>query len=137
MDLKWVKNYLEKTRSDASSNDIDSIPSKLFEPMIMSGLKLDLIERGRIICSMNVPPRLLNVDNNSLHGGATTSLVDVIGGVAIRTVNNATTTGVSVEINVSYMDAAYVEDEIEIEAKALCVGKIVAVATIEFRNKKT
>ncbi|MFS8007933.1 putative acyl-coenzyme A thioesterase 13 [Helianthus anomalus] len=57
MDFKWVKNYLEKT--SASSNDIDSTPFAIFEPLIMSGLKVDLVERGRVICSMKVPPRLL------------------------------------------------------------------------------
>ncbi|MFS8007934.1 putative acyl-CoA hydrolase [Helianthus anomalus] len=29
------------------------------------------------------------------------------------------------------------DDEIEIESKALRVGKVVAVASVEFRNKKT
>ncbi|KAJ0702826.1 putative acyl-CoA hydrolase [Helianthus annuus] len=136
MDFEWVKNYLEKIRtSSASSNDIDSTPSKLFEAIIMWGLKLDRIDHGRVICSMKLPPRLLNVDS-SLHGGAMAALVDVIGGVAIRTVTNTTTTGVSMEINVSYLDAAYVGDEIEIEANVLRVGKVVAVATVEFRNKK-
>ncbi|MFS8007931.1 putative Thioesterase domain, HotDog domain superfamily, acyl-coenzyme A thioesterase 13 [Helianthus anomalus] len=139
MDFEWVKNYLEKTStSGASSNDIDSTPSKLFEAIIMWGLKLDRIDRGRVVCSMKLPPRLLvslffcnfgesyksifcsvtisscfeimelkNVDS-SLHGGATAALVDVMGGLAIRTVTNMTTTGVSMEINVSYLDASYV-----------------------------
>nr|GEV85257.1 acyl-coenzyme A thioesterase 13 [Tanacetum cinerariifolium] len=136
MNLESAKNYLEKTSSGASANDIDSMPFKFFEPMIMSGLKVDLIERGRLLCSMIVPQRLLNVAN-SLHGGATAALVDVVGSAVIMTVDRATTTGVSVEINVSYLDAAFVGDEIEIEAKALRVGKAVAVVTVEFRNKKT
>lgn len=45
---------------------------------------------------------------NSLHGGATAALVDVVGSSVILTFDRATTTGVSVEINVSYLDAAYV-----------------------------
>ncbi|KAF5803552.1 putative acyl-CoA hydrolase [Helianthus annuus] len=136
MDLESVRNYLEKSSSGASSNDIDSMPYRFFEPIIMSGLKVDLIEPGRLICSMKVPPRLLNVAK-SLHGGATAALVDVVGSAVILTVEKATTTGVSVEINVSYLDAAYAGDEIEIEAKALRVGKAVAVVTVELRNKRT
>lgn len=31
----------------------------------------------------------------------------------------------------------FIQDEIEIEAKALRVGKAIAVVTVEFRNKKT
>ncbi|CAN1147138.1 hypothetical protein LINPERHAP2_LOCUS15691 [Linum perenne] len=42
-----------------------------------------------------------------LHGGATTTLVDLVGSVVIFTVGPPRT-GVSVEINVSYLDAAYV-----------------------------
>ncbi|XP_076892671.1 uncharacterized protein LOC143544447 [Bidens hawaiensis] len=133
MDFESVKNYLEKT---APSNDIDSIPFMLFDPTIMSGIKVDLVERGRIICFIKVTPRLLNGDN-TLHGGAITTMVDVLGGVVIPTVNNAASSGVSMEINISYLDAAYVDDEIEIEAKTLRVGKAVAVSTVEFRNKKT
>ncbi|KAI3746738.1 hypothetical protein L6452_09177 [Arctium lappa] len=136
MNFELVKDYLEKSSSKATSDDIDSMPFKFFEPMIMSGLKVDLIERGRVLCSMIVPARLLNV-GNSLHGGATAALVDMVGSSVILTVDRVTTTGVSVEINVSYLDAAYVGDEIEIEAKALRVGKAVAVVSVEFRNKKT
>lgn len=44
---------------------------------------------------------------NSLHGGATATLVDVVGSAVIFTVG-ARNTGVSVEINVSYLDGAYV-----------------------------
>lgn len=31
----------------------------------------------------------------------------------------------------------FIQDEIEIEAKVLRVGKAIAVVTVEFRNKKT
>lgn len=43
---------------------------------------------------------------NFLHGGATATLVDLVGSAVIYTVG-APVTGVSVEINVSYLDAAY------------------------------
>lgn len=45
---------------------------------------------------------------NFLHGGATASLVDMVGSAAIYSVG-APTSGVSVEINVSYLDAAFAE----------------------------
>jgi hypothetical protein len=45
---------------------------------------------------------------NFLHGGATATLVDLVGSAVIFTVG-APATGVSVEINVSYLDAAYVD----------------------------
>ncbi|KAL7231086.1 hypothetical protein ACSBR2_009371 [Camellia fascicularis] len=151
MDLESVKKYLEKDGSP-NATTIDEMPSKFFDPLVMQGLSVDLLEPGRLICSMIVPPRLLlylidrlidgllNCDvkntGNFLHGGATASLVDVVGSAVIYTVG-APFTGVSVEINVSYLDAAYVGEEIEIESKVLRVGKAIAVVSVELRKKKT
>ncbi|KAL7231085.1 hypothetical protein ACSBR2_009371 [Camellia fascicularis] len=134
MDLESVKKYLEKDGSP-NATTIDEMPSKFFDPLVMQGLSVDLLEPGRLICSMIVPPRLLNT-GNFLHGGATASLVDVVGSAVIYTVG-APFTGVSVEINVSYLDAAYVGEEIEIESKVLRVGKAIAVVSVELRKKKT
>ncbi|PPS13679.1 hypothetical protein GOBAR_AA06882 [Gossypium barbadense] len=91
MDLETVKKYLEKgvgaDGDDKNASTINGMPSRFFENFIMQGLHVDQIEKGRVLCSMKVPPRLL--------------------------------------------------EEIEIEAKALRVGKTVAVVTVEFRKKKT
>ncbi|MBA0769100.1 hypothetical protein Gotri_017865 [Gossypium trilobum] len=200
MDLETVKKYLEKgvgaDGDDKNASTINGMPSRFFENFIMQGLHVDQIEKGRVLCSMKVPPRLLNA-GNFLHGGATASLVDLVGSAVIYTYG-ASTSGVSVEISITYLDAAYVGvnqrllssgkdfgilkvsvlsllnientslgstccfripgsylqcliwnaekyqesealivEEIEIEAKALRVGKTVAVVTVEFRKKKT
>ncbi|XP_057421709.1 uncharacterized protein LOC130715606 [Lotus japonicus] len=135
MNLDSVKKFLEKKGETASM--VDGLPPKFLEPLTLSSLHVDLIEPGRVVCSMKIPPRLLN-GGNSLHGGATATLVDVVGSAAIPTVGySSASTGVSVEINVSYLDAAYVDEEIEIEARALRVGKAVAVVSVEFRKKET
>lgn len=44
---------------------------------------------------------------NFMHGGATASLVDLVGSAAIFTV--APASGVSIEINVSYLDSAFLD----------------------------
>ncbi|CDP18339.1 unnamed protein product [Coffea canephora] len=134
MDFESVKRLLEKEGGPYEST-VDSMPQRYFEPFVVQGLKVDLIERGRIVCSMVVPSRLLNT-GTSLHGGATATLVDMVGSAVIYTVGSPVT-GVSVEINVSYLDGAYVGDEIEIEAKTLRVGKAIAVVSVELKNKKT
>ncbi|KAK7316877.1 hypothetical protein RJT34_00655 [Clitoria ternatea] len=135
MDLEAVKKYLEK--KGETSSLVDGLPARFLEPLIMNALRVDLIEPGRVVCSMKIPPRLLNA-GNSLHGGATAALVDVVGSAAIPSVGySVSSTGVSVEINVSYLDAAYAHEEIEIEARALRVGKAIAVISVEFRKKKT
>ncbi|XP_042496527.1 acyl-coenzyme A thioesterase 13-like [Macadamia integrifolia] len=137
MDLESVKRMLEKG-GDASENaSIDAVSdnSTFFDPFILQGIQVDVIEPGRVVCSMKVPLRLLN-SGNFLHGGATASLVDIVGSAAIYTVG-APTTGVSIEISVSYLDAAFSNDEIEIEAKVLRVGKAIGVVNVELRKKKT
>ncbi|CAN1342721.1 Acyl-coenzyme A thioesterase 13 [Linum perenne] len=135
MDLESVRRFLEKGSGIENGSSIEAIPFRFFERFIMQGLQVDLVEPGRVICSMKVPPRLLNA-GNFLHGGATATLVDLVGSAVIFTVG-APQTGVSVEINVSYLDAAYVNEEIEIEAKILRVGKAVGVVSVELRKKKT
>ncbi|GAU36741.1 hypothetical protein TSUD_318400 [Trifolium subterraneum] len=134
MELESVKRYLEKGGETAST--VNEFPLRFMEPLIMGSLRVDLIEPGRVICSMKIPPRLLN-SGNTLHGGATAALVDVVGSAAIPASGHPGVTGVSVEINVSYLDAAYADEEIEIEARALRVGKVLAVISVEFRKKKT
>ncbi|XP_047317044.1 acyl-coenzyme A thioesterase 13-like [Impatiens glandulifera] len=137
MGLDSVKNYLqqEEEGNRLSTDVIDGMPPKFIQPLIMQGLHLDLVEVGRIVCSMKVPSRLLNTEN-FLHGGATATLVDLVGSAVIYTVGKSYT-GVSVELSVSYLDSAYVGEEIEIEAKALRVGKAIAVVTVEFRKKQS
>ncbi|CAK7328578.1 unnamed protein product [Dovyalis caffra] len=137
MDLESVKRYLETGgfKDDKNASTIEEMPFRFFEKFIMQGLHVDLIEPGRVVCSMKVPPRLLN-GGNFLHGGATATLVDLVGSAAMFTVG-APVTGVSVEINVSYLDAAFADEEIEIESRVLRVGKAVGVVTVELKKKKT
>ncbi|XP_073040151.1 uncharacterized protein [Primulina eburnea] len=134
MEPEWVKKLVEK-QGGPYEFTVDSMPTKFIDPIVMQGLKVDRIERGLLLCSLVVPPRLLNT-GNSLHGGATAALVDIVGSAAIFTMG-APTSGVSVEINVSYLDGAFVGEEIEIESKVLRVGKAIAVVSVELRNKKT
>ncbi|KAI4343521.1 hypothetical protein L6164_010860 [Bauhinia variegata] len=115
MSLKSAKRFLEKEGQTASL--VDRLPSKFLEPLILNGFRVDLIEPGRVVCSLKIPTRLLN-SGNSLHGGATATLVDLMGSMAISTLGFSYT-GVSVEINVSYLDAAYADEDIEIEARTL------------------
>ncbi|KAG6571321.1 Acyl-coenzyme A thioesterase 13, partial [Cucurbita argyrosperma subsp. argyrosperma] len=134
--MEKTKRYLEKHDDDDDrkvASTIDALPFRFYENFVMTDLRVDLIEPGRIVCSLKVPARLLN-ENNSLHGGASASLVDCIGSVALKTLG-ANTTGVSLEINLSYLDAAYLDEEIEIDAKVLRLGKTIAVINVELRRK--
>ncbi|KAB1228191.1 Acyl-coenzyme A thioesterase 13 [Morella rubra] len=134
MELEAVKRYLEEGEEKKAAT-FDGLPLRFCERLTMQGLHIDLIEPGRIICSFKVPTRLLN-SSNFLHGGATATLVDVLATAVIFSVG-APAPGVSVEIKVSYFDAAYADEEFEIEGRALHVGKAVGVFSVELRKKKT
>lgn len=108
MELESVKRYLEKGEGETASI-VNGLPSRFIEPLVMSSLRVDLIEPSRVVCSMKIPPRLLN-SGNSLHGGAMAAMVDIVGSAAIPASGySGPNTGVSVEINVSYLDAAYAD----------------------------
>ncbi|KAG4113753.1 hypothetical protein ERO13_D12G002100v2 [Gossypium hirsutum] len=83
MEVEKVKRYLESS----ATIDGDKLPLRFFQRLIMHGLRVELIETNRVVCSFKVTPRLL--------------------------------------------------EDIEIEAKALHVGKAVAVLSVEFRKKST
>ncbi|KAL6280147.1 hypothetical protein ACE6H2_017028 [Prunus campanulata] len=128
-----LKKFLEKEGEMAIT--MDGLLEKFFEPFIMKGIRVDLLEPGLIVCSFKVPPCWMN-GGNFMHGGATATLVDLIGSATILTVGTPSF-GDSLEINVSYLDSAYPSEEVEVEAKALRVGKVVGVASVELRKKKT
>ncbi|WJX40996.1 hypothetical protein P8452_28416 [Trifolium repens] len=132
--LESVKRYLEN-KGKASTVD-DEFPSKFLEPLVLDGQRLQLIEPGRVVFSMKIPPRLLN-SGNYLHVGAITTLVDLVGAAAIPAAGFPLETGVSVKINVTCLDAAYINEEIEIDARVLRVGKTIAAVSVEFRKKRT
>ncbi|KAL4360183.1 hypothetical protein AHAS_Ahas08G0151900 [Arachis hypogaea] len=120
MELECVKKMLEKGIERAAV--VDGLPWKFIEHLCMNGLQIDLMEPGHVN------------SNNSFHGGAAALLVDMVGAAVIP---SPMTSGVSVEINVSYFDAAYLHEEIEIDARLLRFGKAVAVVSVEFRKKKS
>ncbi|KAJ3681473.1 hypothetical protein LUZ60_015962 [Juncus effusus] len=112
---------------------LDAIPSRFYEAFVLRGLKVVAVEPRRIRCSLSVPPRLLNT-GKFMHGGATASLVDLIGSAVFYTAG-VQTKGTPLEMSVAYLDAAFANEEIEIEAKVLRTGKAVGVATVELRKK--
>jgi len=66
MDLESVRRYIEKGghEDDKKASKIEEMPPRFFEKFVMEGLHIDLIEPGRVVCSMKVPPRLLVTTSN-------------------------------------------------------------------------
>lgn len=106
-----------------------------YDCLITHCISVTHADSGRVICTMRVPANLCNAADR-LHGGAITSLVDIIGSAAIFS-TGAPYSGVSVDINVTFMAGAPLGEEIEIEAKALRVGKNLAFVVVDIRLKTT
>lgn len=56
--MEAVKRYLEKG-GDENKSAVDGLPLRSFEGLVMQGLQVDLIEPGRLVCTLKVPTRLL------------------------------------------------------------------------------
>ncbi|KAJ4776089.1 Acyl-coenzyme A thioesterase 13 [Rhynchospora pubera] len=112
---------------------LDAIPSKFYDAFVLRGLKVLIAQPRRLLCSLTVPPRLLNT-GKFMHGGATASLVDLVGSAVFYTAG-VETRGAPLEMSIAYLDAAFADEEIDIEAKVLRTGKAVGVATVELRKK--
>ncbi|EEC71905.1 hypothetical protein OsI_04677 [Oryza sativa Indica Group] len=108
--------------------------SKFYDTFTVSGLRVDAIQPGRVLCSFTVPPRLTNARSKRMHGGAVASLVDLVGS-AVFFAGGSPKTGVTVEITVSYLDAARANEEIEMEARVLGIGETTGCVTVEVRRK--
>ena len=68
MDLNAVKEWLEGGKDEkerAAPPPVEeweeALPCKFFDAFTVKGINIDLIEHGRVLCSLKVPPRLINV----------------------------------------------------------------------------
>ncbi|OEL29953.1 hypothetical protein BAE44_0009032 [Dichanthelium oligosanthes] len=135
MDPDAVRRSLEPT---ASAEEITgSTPARLhfYDPFVISGVSVESAEHGRLLCSFVVTPRHAS-PAGYLRSGVTATLADQLGS-AVFFCSGLASSGVSLEISVSFVDVAAVGEEIEVEGKLLRVGKSIGVVSVDFRKKKT
>ncbi|KAM9308310.1 acyl-coenzyme A thioesterase 13 [Gastrophryne carolinensis] len=102
---------------------------------VVSKLRLVSASPGKLVCEMKVDEDHTN-RGGTLHGGLTATLVDVVSTVALLNTERAAP-GVSVDMNITYMNAAKVGDSVLITAEILKQGKTLAFATVDLVNKDT
>eukprot|EP00026_Physarum_polycephalum_P021038 Phypoly_transcript_24031.p1 GENE.Phypoly_transcript_24031~~Phypoly_transcript_24031.p1 ORF type:complete len:153 (+),score=21.16 Phypoly_transcript_24031:31-459(+) len=95
-------------------------------------MKLEQISKGKIVYSMIVEKGHCNGLGN-LHGGATSTLVDIITTYALMTVGDRL--GVSTELSVSFLSAAPLGSRIYIEAVVEKAGKSLAFTTCTIKTE--
>lgn len=88
---------------------------------------------GQCTAEMRVAEEHLN-RMGTMHGGCTASLVDIVSTLALMTLQRSVP-GVSVDLNVSYMKAAKLGEDILIDARTLKAGKMLAFLDVVIKNK--
>lgn len=87
----------------------------------MADLKVVQVGEGMVKCEMPVTEMVQNA-YGTLHGGAQATLVDIVGTLALLTVD-PTKAGVTVELNCSYASAAKAGDTVTVVGVVLKTGK--------------
>uniref|UniRef100_A0A3B5QF24 Acyl-coenzyme A thioesterase 13 n=1 Tax=Xiphophorus maculatus TaxID=8083 RepID=A0A3B5QF24_XIPMA len=97
--------------------------------------KVDVVSAspGKVVCEMRVEEEHTN-RGGTLHGGLTATLVDVISTMAIMHSERGAP-GVSVDMNITYMNAANIGEDVLITAQVLKQGKTLAFATVDLSSK--
>ncbi|KAK4152975.1 HotDog domain-containing protein [Chaetomidium leptoderma] len=85
--------------------------------------------QGLFTARLRLSAQHLN-SSGSIHGSVSATLVDWAGGLAIAAFDLRGKTGVSVDINVSYLSSARLGDEIEIEGRVERLGSSLAFTEV-------
>lgn len=85
--------------------------------------------RGLFLARLTLGPQHLNV-SGGIHGSVSATLVDWAGGLAIALWDLRSATGVSVDINVSYLSSAKLGEQVEIEGRVERVGSNLAFTEV-------
>ncbi|KAK6912046.1 Thioesterase domain [Dillenia turbinata] len=104
-----------------------------FEFLCLRGIQDILFpQEGLIRCNYTVPDHASD-ENGNWHVGAMATLMDVVGGTAIRSITG--NRAVSVDFAVSYLSTAKIHDEVEIEAKVVGHKGKLPLVEVEVRRK--
>ncbi|KAL9664531.1 hypothetical protein QQ045_019935 [Rhodiola kirilowii] len=143
--LKPNSVEFERVFTDGSDLHVTRGKHCFYEDFALRGIQVDRFETGSVACTFKVPPRLtvretLNCSfqdrNGNMAPGAIFNLVDEVGAAAAVQFEGQPML-VSVDMSVSFLSTAKVDDELEITAKLLgrkgrCSGTFVIL-----RNKTT
>lgn len=88
---------------------------------VLKDMLVTKIEPGVVECELDVTEGLQN-SYDSLHGGATMTIIDVVGTLAVLTLD-ATRAGVSVEVNTTFLQAAKAGERVRVVGRVLKTGK--------------
>ncbi|XP_057683563.1 acyl-coenzyme A thioesterase 13 [Corythoichthys intestinalis] len=100
---------------------------------VLSKVEVVSAAPGKVVCEMKVEEEHAN-GFGTLHGGLTATLVDVISTVALLNTERGVP-GVSVDMNITYMNAAKMGEDVLITAQVLKQGRTLAFSTVDLTSK--
>ncbi|BFG33976.1 hypothetical protein CerSpe_202500 [Prunus speciosa] len=139
--MERAKKFLGLSQDESEAVSRLDVPERqagegksFYDTFALAGNRVVRVEPGLIVCSFKVPPRLTD-RTGKLANGAIANLVDVVG-ISVDFVEGLPM-NVSVDMSISYLSTAKLDDELEIISKRLgqrggCTGTLVLV-----RNKAT
>ncbi|KAL7298227.1 acyl-coenzyme A thioesterase 13-like [Trichogramma pretiosum] len=96
-------------------------------------VELISVEDGKCKAELKVDEEHLNY-GGTLHGGFTSTLVDCISTYALMS-HKAAVPGVSVDLHVTFLKAAFPGDVISIDARTIKAGRTLAFLEVEITKK--
>ncbi|XP_024026761.1 acyl-coenzyme A thioesterase 13 [Morus notabilis] len=139
--MEKAKQFLELTEEESEIISRLAIPthrpgsgSCFYEDFALKGIRVDRVEAGLVVCTFKVPPRLTDRDGK-LATGAIANLVDEVGSVLVHV--ESPSMNVSVDMSISFLSTAEVDDELEITSRLLGRKEGYSGTTVLMKNKAT
>ncbi|CDP09147.1 unnamed protein product [Coffea canephora] len=110
------------------------LDSSFYEYYALRGIRVDRVEPGYVSCTFKVPSRLID-RNGNLASGAVANLVDEMGGALVHV--EGLPMNVSVDMSISYLSTAKLDDELEIVSTLLGRKGGYSGTLVIVRNKLT
>lgn len=107
----------------------------VYSDLINANLRVDHIERGRVTCTFSVHAAITN-EYMTLHGGAVAAVAEAVALSCVRSVAGDKEFFLG-EFAVTYLSAARLDEQVQVEGFLVRQGRSVIVTTVEFRTKKT
>nr|XP_043637013.1 acyl-coenzyme A thioesterase 13-like [Erigeron canadensis] len=141
MEEKKAREYLQVNPQHSHRATGLNVPPKprnaihsFYEEFAIRGIQVDAYQPGFISCTLIVPPHLID-RNGFLAVGAIANLVDKIGSVVLFVKD--VSLNVSVDMSISYLSTAKLNDELEITAKVIGEKGAYNGAVVILKNKAT
>eukprot|EP00941_MAST-03F_sp_MAST-3F-sp1_P005493 g5493.t1 len=120
--LRHCSSFIDKAKALGANSLLGAFTHANRFDGNLKDLEIKKIGSGFVECKLSLVDETLLNSYGTLHGGATSLIVDVVGTLALLTIN-PTKPGVSVEMNTSFLSAAKSGSEIKIVGKVLKSGK--------------